>query len=199
MNTQVAAILLAAGESRRMGKENKLFLEVKGEPMILRAIRSLLTAGVDELVIVLNPENDLLLDSFSLRGVVRVINPDHRKGMTTSIQKGVAACGADVAGYMICMSDQPFLEAGEYDHLLDEFRTIIEKDPAAIAVPYFQEKKGNPVIFSSAYRESILTHEEMEGCRGIIMDNASHVHRVEMPSGAIHRDIDTPDDYRSIS
>lgn len=199
MSVKVAAILLAAGESRRMGPENKLFLEVQGEPMILRAIRSLLTAGVDQLIVVLNPENNEQLESFSLHGVVRAVNPEYLKGMTTSIQKGVSVCGEDIDGYMICMSDQPFLDAAEYDHLLDEFRAVREKDAMTIAVPFFQGKKGNPVIFSSAYREAILSHQEMEGCKDIITENREHVYPVEMPTSAIHRDIDTPEDYRAIS
>jgi molybdenum cofactor cytidylyltransferase len=193
---KVSAILLAAGESRRMGPENKLFLDWDGEPMLIRSINQLKSAGIHELIVVLNPENKFRLDAFHVDDIKEVINLDYKKGMTTSIQRGVLESDPDTDGFMICMSDQPLLSSFELDQLISEFSQNWPQDDHCIVVPFHEGRKGNPVIFSSEYKKSILDHEEMEGCKGIVKENRSHVHQVQVNSRAIHLDVDTPEDYR---
>ncbi|MDV7390572.1 NTP transferase domain-containing protein, partial [Arthrospira platensis SPKY1] len=110
------------------------------------------------------------------------LNPDYQQGMTTSIQKGVEAASPDAAGYMICMSDQPFLQSSEYDLLIQAFTDAFSSDPACIVLPFYNGQKGNPVIFSRHYREAILAHQEMEGCKEIVQAGKAHVVRQEMPT-----------------
>ena len=199
MKPQVDAILLAAGESKRMGPANKLFLEVRDKPMIEHTIDALSQANIRALIIVTSPVN---LQSFSpnvLQTHRVVLNPDYQKGMTTSIQKGVEAASPGAAGYMICMSDQPFMQAAEYDLLIQQFLKAFPQNPASIVVPFYQNRKGNPVIFSAQYRTAILEHQEMEGCKAIVQKNKPHLIRVDMPSDAIVRDIDTPEDYGKLA
>lgn len=196
---KVTAILLAAGESRRMGPRNKLFLVWDGEPMIIRAINQLQSTSIYELVVVLNPDNKYRLDDFHVKNIKAVINPDYQQGMTTSIQKGVERSDPKADGYMICMSDQPLLSSLELDQLICEFSQVWSQDKDCIVVPFHDGRKGNPVIFSSAYKNAILEHQEMEGCKGIVKANGPHVHKAQINSKAIHVDVDTPEDYRDIS
>ncbi len=192
---KVSAILLAAGESRRMGASNKLFLEVAGKPMIQHALDELSAAPLAEIVVVVNPVNDARLGDNVRSNFRIVINPDFQRGMTTSIQTGIANTRENADGYMICMSDQPFLSAAEYAMLIEGFSKAIQEDPLCILVPFYGEKKGNPVVFSSAYRDEILAHPDMDGCKEIIQKNRDHVVRQDMPTNSVLRDIDTPEDY----
>lgn len=195
---KVSAILLAAGESRRMGAANKLFLEVGGKSMIKTTLDALSESPVAEIIVVSNPENDARFDD-CIRAKFRiVINPDFQRGMTTSIQKGIKQAAGDADGYMICMSDQPFLSSAEYASLIEGFSAAIPADPFCILVPVYLEEKGNPVVFSSHYREEILTHPNMDGCKEILQKNREHIVRQAMPTNAVLRDIDTPEDYSQV-
>ena len=195
MDLKVDAILLAAGESKRMGPANKLFLEVKGKPMIEHTLTALNHAALREVIVVTSLVNIQLLSEEIIRNYRIILNPDYQQGMTTSIQKGVDASGSGANGYMICMSDQPFMRTEEYNLLLQHFAEAYQKDPACIVVPFFQKQKGNPVIFSAQYRAAILAHAEMEGCKAIVQENRNHVVKIDMPSDSILHDIDTPEDY----
>jgi molybdenum cofactor cytidylyltransferase len=199
MNAKITAILLAAGESKRMGEANKLILEVQGKPMIRRTLDQLQQSSVAEIIVVTSEENYARLDEEVRENFHIVFNPDYKRGMTTSIQRGVAAASPDADGYMICMSDQPFMQAEEYDLLIGRFSEALQSDPACIVLPFFRGQKGNPVIFSHQYKEAILAHQEMEGCKAIVQSNKQHVVKQEMPSDTILRDIDTPEDYKGIS
>ena len=196
---KISAILLAAGESLRMGTQNKLFLDWEGEPMIIRAINQLKSAGIEELIVVLNPENKTKLDDFHVNDIKQVINEDYKRGMTTSIQRGVIESNSDTDGFMICMSDQPLLSSFELDQLISEFSQVWNQDKECIIVPFHEGRKGNPVIFSSCYKKAILNHKEMEGCKGIVKKNISQVHQAHINSKAIHMDVDTLEDYRENS
>jgi len=199
MKAKITAILLAAGESKRMGEANKLLLEVQGKPMIRQTLDQLLQTSAAEIIVVTSEENYARLDQEVREKFHIIFNPDYKLGMTTSIQRGVAAATPDTDGYMICMSDQPFIRAEEYELLIKRFSEVLPSDPACIIVPFFQGAKGNPVIFSRHYKEAILAHPEMEGCKGIVQGNKEHLVKVDMPSDAILRDIDTPEDYSGIN
>jgi CTP:molybdopterin cytidylyltransferase MocA len=122
-------------------------------------------------------------------------NPNYEKGMTTSIQTGVASANEASAGFMICLSDMPFITPSDYQFLAEKFGEIVEKDPKAIVQPTFEGKRGNPTIFSNVYKHDILNLTYMEGCKPIVQANAAHVYAVEMPTDAVLRDIDTEAAY----
>jgi molybdenum cofactor cytidylyltransferase len=192
----VTAILLAAGTSTRMGKANKLFLPFHGKPLILHTLEALRSSLVREVIIVTNEFNEKLLPEAIRQSYKVVLNPDYQQGMTTSIQHGVRAASKETKGYMICLSDQPLLSASDYNLLLEGFSKACQTDPACIVLPFFQNQKGNPVIFSRYYREAILAHKQMEGCKAIVQQNKEHIFQQAMPTQATLIDIDTPEDYQ---
>jgi len=194
----VSAILLAAGESKRMGEQDKLFLKYKGNWIINHTMQNLWASNKSELIIIMNNnDNDLLGGQRSDRIHV-VVNPNFRKGMTTSIQVGVEAASADASGFMICLADQPLMKAVDYDHIIERFELLVKHDSKCIVVPFYNGMKGNPVIFSASYRDDILGHLEMEGCKNIIQANRDHVYQVEMFNDHILKDVDTPEDYEEL-
>jgi len=185
----VTAILLAAGSSRRMGSENKLLLPLGGKPMVVRVAEALERSCADELVVVLGH------DAERVREVLRgyrfrfAYNPGHLEGMTSSIQAGIRAASEGSSGWLICLGDMPWLEAADYDRMLEAVSGRKE-----ILVPVCEGRRGNPVFFSQHFREVLLAHSEPEGCRGIVRSHAGCVREVSFEHKRIFRDVDVPED-----
>jgi len=186
----VAAILLAAGSSRRMGKENKLLLPYQGRPMIQHQVEEIQKTSLTNFTVVLGHEAEK---------IKTVFNANHLTGMTSSIQRGIAAVEEDVKGYMICLSDMPWVTAKDYDEILFFFLKNIDKYPRLIVQPVYRQRRGHPVIFSSYYQKELLAHTAPEGCREIIRMNKKEVRHLDMENPNILKDIDTPGDYQVIS
>lgn len=181
-----------------MGEQNKLFLKYKGNWIINHVMKNLWNSNQDELIIVMQNNDENLLDGKSSDKIKVVINSDYKKGMTTSIQAGVRAADENTKGYMICLADQPLMTREDYNEIIERFELLIKHDPRSIVVPFYDGKKGNPVIFSSAYRDDILSHQKMEGCKEIVQANKEHVYLIEMNNDHVLRDVDTPEDYEAL-
>ena len=194
----ISAILLAAGESRRMGGQNKLLLPFRNTTLLAQVVMTLCDSEADEVVVVLGHEAEQVQTALPDRPFRIVENPDFAQGMTTSIRAGVRAASPQSEGFMICLSDLPFVEPSDYNHLLNAFRKARTQDSQAIVRPVHGGRPGNPVLFSSEYRELLLAHEKLEGCRGLIKQHPEHVREVEMGTDHILRDIDTPEQYETI-
>lgn len=195
---RVSAIVLAAGLSSRMQGQQKLFLPYRNKTIFEQVVAELLASKASEVIIVSSPLTHERIKSMSLPGITLVSNPDHTQGMTTTIQKGVQAAGQDADGYLICLGDMPRITSEEYDQLIKAFASSYAEDSKAILLPFHQGQKGNPVIFSSSYRNAILTHQDMEGCRGIVQSNKTHLTKVPMTTDHVLVDVDTPRDYEGL-
>ncbi|MEQ8715837.1 MAG: nucleotidyltransferase family protein [Cyclobacteriaceae bacterium] len=201
---RVSAIVLAAGLSSRMQGRQKLFLPYRNNTILEQVVTELLDSKASEVIIVSSPltHDQIKAMSFACqpagKGITLVTNPDHKLGMTTTIQKGVEAASPATDGFMICLGDMPRIITMEYDKLLDRFSEKHRENPKSILLPFYQGQKGNPVIFSSFYREAILTHTDMEGCRGIVQANSAHLTKVEMQNDHVLVDVDTPGDYERL-
>lgn len=194
----VSAILLAAGESKRMGEQDKLFLKYKGTWIINHVMQNLWGCNQSELVIVMNNNDNDLLNGQKTDKIQVVVNSDFKKGMTTSIQAGVAVASDKATGYMICLADQPLMKKEDYNEIIERFELLVMHDAKSIVVPFYKGVKGNPVIFSAAYQDAILAHQNMEGCKEIVQANQQHVYRIGMSNDHILRDVDTPEDYEGL-
>jgi molybdenum cofactor cytidylyltransferase len=189
----VTAILLAAGSSRRMGGPNKLLLPWKGRPLISATTENILAAGVGELILVTGHQAPAITAAVSDRPIHIIHNPHYEQGMTSSIRAGAAA--AHGQGLMICLADMVLITPEEYSHLITAFTQEYSRDSKCILLPGYQGRKGNPVLFSSSWREAILQHPEEDGCRTLVRNNPGHQHHIPMPTDHILQDIDSPGDY----
>ena len=194
----ITAILLAAGESRRMGVQNKLLLPYKGKALVRHMLDQLQASDAAEVLIVIGHESDQLFRLLADESPNLVLNPDYKQGMTTSIQAGVKAASFKARGYMVCLSDLPLITTAEYNQLILTFEDKHQTDPKLILQPSLNGKRGNPVIFSSSYRQQILQHPHMEGCKHIIQQNHDHLQTLPVQSDHFFRDMDTPEDYQDI-
>jgi molybdenum cofactor cytidylyltransferase len=193
---EVTALVLAAGLSRRMGSPNKMLLELEGKPLIAWVLERLRQSSPAEIIVVGSELSLPYLRRVVPTDLLLVDNPNYKTGMTSSIKVGTAAMKNHQHGIMVCLADQPLIQAATYQKLLQSFGQ--SSDEKVITVPFYEEKKGNPVIFSSHYRDQILLHSEPEGCKGIVQANRSHLQKVKVGDAAILMDIDTPEDYKQL-
>lgn len=194
----VAAILLAAGSSRRMGKKNKLLLPYQGRSMIEHQVEEIQQSSLTNFRVVLGHDAEKI-GAILPSQINTVFNANHLTGMTSSIQAGIEAVQENVKGYMICLSDMPWVTAKDYDEILHFFLKNIDKYPRLIVQPVYQQRRGHPVIFSSYYKKELLDHTAPEGCREVIRMNKKEVRHLDMKAPNVLKDIDTPGDYQATS
>ena len=194
----ISAIILAAGESRRMGVQNKLLLQIDSEVLIRKFVKSVSNSLVDAVLVVVGFEAEKIKAVLHDQSVKFVENPSYEEGMTTSIQSGVKASSNESTGLMICLADMPFAETSDLNRLIQAFNDYQSTESSLIIVPVFQGKRGNPVLFSEVFRDKILTHKG-EGCREILRQFPHYVKEVSMENDNLLRDIDTPEDYMFVT
>lgn len=192
----LSAILLAAGSSRRMGPSNKLLLPWQGKTILSATAENLLTAGIGEVIVVTGHQSTETAAAVSTLPVRIIRNPHHERGMTGSIQTGIGVARGD--GYMICLADMVAITPQEYALLATAFEQQYRKDPHCIILPEFEGQKGNPVIFSSQYRDALLRHPEKEGCKSLVRSHPDHHLYIPMTTNHILADIDFPEDYQAM-
>jgi molybdenum cofactor cytidylyltransferase len=193
----LSAIVLAAGSSRRMGNKNKLLLPYNGKTVLATTTGNILAAGIEEVIVVTGHDATLVESAIRHLPVSIVHNSRYERGMTSSIQEGVRAAKGD--GYMICLSDMVLITPGEYALLKKKFEEKRQSNSKCICLPKYKDGKGNPVIFSSWYKDAILQHEEREGCKQIIRSNEENLYWVGMPTDHVLRDMDSPGDYEALA
>ena len=194
----ISAIIPAAGESRRMGVQNKLLLQIDSEVLIRKFVKSVSNSLVDAVLVVVGFEAEKIKAVLHDQAVKFVENPSYEEGMTTSIQSGVKASSNESTGLMICLADMPFAETSDLNLLIQAFNDYRSTESSLIIVPVFQGKRGNPVLFSEVFRDKILTHKG-EGCREIVRQFPHYVKEVSMENDNLLRDIDTPEDYMFVT
>ena len=193
----LTAIVLAAGSSKRMGGENKLLLPYKSKTIIASVVENLIKAGIEEIIVVVGYEAEQIKNALKELPVNFIYNAAYANGITTSIQSGVLHAKGD--GYMICLSDMVLITPEEYALLQHTFKTQVQLNKKCICVPRYKNEKGNPVIFSSFYREAILQHTDMNGCKTIVESNKENIYPVDMQTNHILSDIDYLEDYKKLS
>lgn len=191
----VAAVLLAAGESRRMGGANKLLLPVAGVAMVRRAAETLLASRLAEIVVVLGHQHAAVGAEIADLPVATVLNRDYRAGQMSSVRAGVGALAAPADGILVALADQPDLRAGDIDFLLDAFAA---RGRGSIVVPMVGAERGNPIIFAASHRAELVAGGLNFGCRRLIERHPDQVIQLAAPTDRYRRDIDTPEAYNAL-
>jgi molybdenum cofactor cytidylyltransferase len=187
----LAGVVLAAGESRRMGQPKQLL--PFGERTILeRVVDTLLTAGVGEVVVVLGHLADRVRAVLGNRPVTAVVNEFYRQGMLSSVKCGVRAIGAGYDAVLFALGDQPHIEGAVVSEVMRAYRA----GNAGIVIPRYGDKKGHPIIINlQKYREAIVNLPEDTGLNALMQEHADDVRLIDVATEDIIRDIDVPDDY----
>ena len=188
----ITAIVLAAGESKRMGDTNKMELDINGRGLIRQTVSTILESLVNKVIVVTGYQPDVVRSALNGLPVVKVHNENYEQGQMTSVHKGLDKVNKACDGIMICLGDQPLLNSDDIDHLINAFS---QRTQGSILVPTYKGQRGNPIILSYEHRDQILSGKRNLGCRKLIEKNPELVTTLEMKNDHVISDIDTPDDY----
>jgi molybdenum cofactor cytidylyltransferase len=194
----IAAIVLAAGESRRMGSPKALLpypLPDGSETTFLEHVLSVLERSrAAPVVVVLGHEPSIIESSVTRTGARWVLNERYRDGMLSSLRAGIDALDEGrVEGALVHPVDHPDVTP----ELVDELIASFERTRAPIVLPSHRGRRGHPVLFSRAVFAEIRRAPEGVGARQVVWDHQDDLLEVEVPEDGIARDVDTPGDYRS--
>lgn len=192
----ITAIVLAAGQSRRMGEANKLLADVDGKSMVRRVVEMALASSADEVMVVTGHEADRVTAALSGLSIATVHNPHFSDGLSTSVKTGVACVPLAHLGAIVVLGDMPNIGAPVINDLIDIFRS---HHGNVVCVPTFQGKRGNPVLWPRALFADILRIEGDHGARALLDKFKSHVIEVAVDQAGILIDVDTPDDLTAIT
>jgi len=186
---RIAGLLLAAGQSRRMGTRNKLLIEVRGKPMVRHAIEALEGAGLDPITVVSGHQAAHVAAAIAGTKAGIVHNPDYPTGLASSLKAGLAALPEEVDGVLVALADMPLVDAAHLRRLMAAF----EPDRGrSIVVPTHRGKRGNPVIWARRFFPEMARLEGDVGARHLIGLFDEAVVEIEFGDPASLIDIDTP-------
>jgi molybdenum cofactor cytidylyltransferase len=190
---KVAALVLAAGQSRRMGSVNKLLQPVDGAPMVVRAVDAVLASRAANPIVVVGHEAERVRAALAGRKLIFVENPDYADGLSTSLRRGVAAVPADADAVLVCLGDMPRISAAQIDRLIAAFNPL---EGRAICLPTHRGKRGNPVLWARRFLPEMMEIAGDVGARHLLGEYADQVCEVEMDEDSVLLDIDTPEALR---
>lgn len=189
----VSAILLAAGESRRMGCLKQL-LPLSGKSFVRCCVDNLLASKVSEVIVVTGHQESLIREELAGRPVKLAHNADYRRGMGSSVKRGFEAVSTNSDAVLIALVDQPQISPDIIDNVIDAFET---KRPL-ITIPAFRGRKGHPIILDIRLRDEIARMDPELGLRQVLHAQAAGVAIAAIESEAVLIDFDYPEDYRRI-
>jgi molybdenum cofactor cytidylyltransferase len=187
---RIAALVLAAGRSTRMGGPNKLLAEIARRPLVRIAAEEALASRAKPVIVVTGHQREQVEAAVKGLPVRLVHNPDFAQGLGTSLRAGIAAVPAEADGAVVCLGDMPQVDAALIDRLIAAF------DPergALVVVPTFEGKRGNPVLWSRRFFSDLMGIEGDVGARHLIGRYTEAVAEVPVDGKAALVDVDTPE------
>jgi molybdenum cofactor cytidylyltransferase len=189
---RVAAVILAAGESRRFGPDNKLLAEVGGAPLVRRVVDAVQQCGISEIVVVTGHDRLAVEKALDDLPVHFQYNSNWERGMGTSIAAGVSALGVDVDGAFIVPGDMALLSPNLICKLIDVFE---EDNGGLIAVPVTARwEQRNPVLWPRSYFSKLASLDGAEGAKKLLAEFGTSCRRLTISDELLFGDVDTPDD-----
>ena len=189
----ISAILLAAGQSKRMNGENKLIKEIQGIPIIKLSVKNILASSIDELIVVLGHQKEIVEKLIDKNEKIKfVFNKDFESGMASSIKTGLNNLSEKTEAFFICLGDMPMLSPDIYNKL------IKSKDNKKIIAPTYKGQQGNPVLFDKSIKEKILNIRGDVGAKKILESNKDKILNLEINNHNISKSFNTQDDFSSL-
>ncbi len=189
----VAAVILAAGQSRRMGRPKQL-VRVAGKTLLEHTIANVGATGVHEIALVLGAGADEIRNQLMLKGVKVVVNPEFQQGMGTSIGAGLRALSPTATAALIVLADQPFVQPATLDQLI----ACYAKEKPQIVIPVFKGFRGNPVLLDRSVFPEVMGLTGDVGCRAIFGEHTQGIHKLAVDDVGVLLDADTTADVEEL-
>ena len=192
---QVAAVVLAAGRSTRMGAVNKMLAEIGGKPLVRIAAEQAIASRAKPVIVVTGHQHEKVEAALKDLPVRLVRNPDYAEGLGTSLKAGIAAVPENADGAIVCLGDMPQVDAALIDRLVGAF------DPergALVIVPSTNGRRGNPVVWSRRFFHDLMSIQGDIGARHLIGTYAEAVVEIPVVGAAALTDVDTPESLSAV-
>ena len=192
---RIAAVVLGAGRSTRMGPVNKLTAEIGGKPLVRIAAENALASHASPVIVVTGHEREKVEAALAGLPVQIVFNADYAEGLGTSLKAGISAVPKDADGAIVCLGDMPQVDASLIDQLINGF------DPergALVVVPSIGGLRGNPVLWSRRFFPALMGIAGDIGARNLIATYAEAVVEVPVAGAAALTDVDTPESFSAV-
>lgn len=189
---KIWAVVLAGGESRRMGTP-KMLLPFRGMTMIEKTIATIREAGVGNIMVVLGAETEKLPLLLQKLSVYYCINFNHHEGMLSSVVCGINNLPEAIEAVIVCPGDQPLINPSTISNMINLFAS----SDKGIFIPVYEGKRGHPLMFDAKYRNEINFLEPEKGLRSLISSHPEDVYEIVTSDPGILKDFDTYDDYLS--
>jgi molybdenum cofactor cytidylyltransferase len=192
---RVAAVVLAAGRSSRMGPVNKLTAEIKGKPLVRIVTEQALASKASPVIVVTGHERENVEAALTGLSVKLVHNPRYADGLGTSLKAGITAVPEEVDAAIVCLGDMPRVDAALINQLIAAY------DPersALVVVPVIDGRRGNPVLWSRRFFSDLMAVEGDIGARNLIANYTEAVTEVPVAGSAAFTDVDTPESLSAV-
>ncbi len=186
----VCAIVLAAGESRRMGSP-KMLLPYNGKTVIEQVIDNVLSSGISNPLIVLGSDHEEILKVIEGYPVSHCYNENYRNGMLSSVRCGLASVTGRSGAVLIIPGDQPMIDSAQIEMVMKAWN----ESGKGIVMPVYNGQRGHPLIFDMKYRPEVMSLPEREGLRALAARHPADVKEAVTDDPSVLRDIDTHEDY----
>lgn len=193
---RIGAVLLAAGEGRRMGGVAKPLIRLQGVPLICRQLVALSGAGVDEVVVVTGHARNAIEEHVRPFSVTLAHNEAHADGQESSVRVGLGALSGPFDAVFIVPSDQPLIGAADLTELIGAFK---KRPSGHVVVPVIDGQRGNPILLDALALERILASDTNLGCRHLIERQPELVHVHRTANTRFITDLDTMEDVRALA
>jgi len=187
----INAIILAAGESQRMGKPKPL-LKFEDKTFLEQIISVLKLSDADRVTVVLGAEAETIKKSIDLSGTNVVINKDYQKGQLSSLIVAIKDAPDEMEVILVCLVDNPFITREVVNEIISKFKETNKP----IIVPVFNKERGHPTLFSKSLFNELLNAPEEQGARYVLYSNEEKILELETSESGILIGIDTPADYK---
>jgi molybdenum cofactor cytidylyltransferase len=186
------AIVLAGGESRRMGTP-KMVLPYEGMTIIEKVLENILASEVEKVVTVLGSHKEEVLKVIERFPVMHCYNSNYKNGMLSSVKYGFEFLPGDFRAAMVFLGDQPMVETSVINKMINLFNT----SGKGILVPVFENKRGHPLMADRKYRDEIIDLDDPEGLKGLLRKHPDDILEVVTENPSVLKDIDTMEDYNN--
>jgi molybdenum cofactor cytidylyltransferase len=187
---RIAAVVLAAGRSTRMGGPNKLVAEIGGKPLVRIAVEQALASRAAPVIVVTGHQREQVEAALAGLDVKLVHNPDYADGLGSSLKAGVTAVPAEADGVVVCLGDMPQVSAALIDRLIAAYDA--EKG-ALVVAPTRDGQRGNPVLWSRRFFPDLMTVSGDVGARHVLASYGEAVVEVPVKESGAFVDVDTPE------
>ncbi|MCK4646571.1 MAG: nucleotidyltransferase family protein [Candidatus Aminicenantes bacterium] len=184
------AMILAAGESKRMGKP-KLLLPFGEKTMIETVIDRVIQSKVEKILVVLGSNREKIEKKIGNLPLEIAVNPDFKEGMLSSVQRGLEALPEEAQAVLVFLGDQPSIPSEVIDSVINAFR----KTGKGIVLPVYKGERGHPVLIDMKYRHEVENLNPEVGLRELVYGQPDDILEVEVDDAGILRDINVIEDY----